>query len=195
MKKSARILAAAGSILASGSVLVAPFCSYAKTDNTATINVTIGQTLSLKINNSEEAVTTNIEMANKQLNEEKTHVLNVATNNPNGYTLTVIDQDTDNSLKRDESSSIPALSGTTLDANTASWGIKVKTPGAAGFGADYKAIPISTSDPLELYVNDGSNIETSDFNEDTTVQIGVATGDSPAGTYSDTIVYKVVGAL
>lgn len=195
MKTSKKVLAIFGAVVAGGASVVAPLASYADVDNTATITVTVNETLSMKINDSADPVTTTVSMANNALSETSQHKITVATNNPKGYTLTVIDQDTDNSLRRNDTSSIPAVSGTSLVATTAGWGFKVKEPGASSFESDYHAVPKSDATPYIIHENDGSTITTSDFSEDTYVQIGIATGSVPSGSYTDTIVYKAAGTI
>lgn len=193
MKTSKKVLAIFGAVIAGGASVVAPLASYADVNNTATITVNVNETLSMKINDSTEAVTTTVNMANNELNETSQHKITVATNNPKGYTLTLIDQDTDNSLKRDASSNIPAVSGGTLVATTPGWGFKVKAPGSDSFESNYHAVPKSSETAYTVHMNDGTGITTSSFSEDTYVQIGIATGSVPSGAYSDVIVYNASG--
>lgn len=193
MKKGTKILAMAGTVAALG-VSIIPLSSYAATTNTATITVRIGETLAMTVNGGEVPISSTVNMSANATDETIEHTINVATNNTNGYNLTVIDQDEDNTLKRDSSHYIsPITEGAALVASTPSWGYKVKT--GDSYEANYHPIP--TSDDVDgaavLRNNDGTNITTSSFNENTYVKYGIATGSSVSGEYTDTVVYTVTG--
>lgn len=189
MKKGTKILVAIGAVATLGASAI-PLGSYAETSNTATITVNIGETLAMTVNGGTSAVTNTINMSANAIDETIEHTINVATNNTNGYNLTVVDQDTDNTLKRDATHNIPAVSdNSALVATTAGWGYKVKT--GDSYEEKYHPVPASNTTPAVLRANDGTNITTSSFNENTLVKYGIATGSSVSGEYKDTVVYAV----
>lgn len=194
MKTSTKLLAVAGVVAAVGATGIS-LGSYAVEDVTsgsqdATISVKIAQTLSMTITGADGDA---VSMANNQVDESTVHTIKIATNNPDGYTLTLIDKDEDNSLKRDNTNKIPAIpsTSTNLVGTTANWGYKVQAPGASSYGNAYLAVPTSTESAALLHKNESVGIAT--FEESTYVKYGIATGTSVAGTYSDTVTYQVTG--
>ena len=114
--------------------------------------------------------------------EAMTSTVTVYTN-ASGYTLSVIDEDTDNSLKLDASNSIAAFASpaATLVGGTAGWGIK-----GGDLTTAYNGIPASDGTALTLKANGTA----SGSGDATTFTYGVATSATQkVGTYEDVIVY------
>lgn len=124
------------------------------------------------------------------IDNPKTFTTRVSTNNPAGYALSIIDEDTDNSLAHTtiDGQKIPAC--TTLDGSTSCWAVKSQYLGShTGVTAlsNYTAVPASNSTALTL-VNYTSSVAGGITNDDTKVSIGISiSGSQVAGTYQDRV--------
>lgn len=198
MNKSTKALAILGAVAVSNGAMIAPLSSYAEgdvnqSDNDAVITVHINESLSMTVTGTG----TTVSMANNAINESLEHSINVATNNPDGYVLTLVDKDEDNSLVGPTLSDattikIPAVSGTSLEATTPAWGYKVKEPGSS-YGDNWSAVPVAGS-PAIIRTQNGP-VDNSSFNETTKVKFGFASGDVASGSYTDTITYTATGNI
>jgi hypothetical protein len=198
MKKTRSSLAAAALIGGMGLVFVSPIAVSAATDSeNTTINASVDSTITL----TQSTSTVNLALSpTSGAVESQGHVsLTVDTNNATGYTLTINDQDTDNTLNQTSpAASFAASSGTAttpvaLVANT--WGYHIDSWASSGTGADatstapttvkFAAVPLSsgTADTLATTSAPGSGSKDVYFGAQAD-----ATQTSGTG-YTDTVVF------
>ncbi|MBR5620954.1 hypothetical protein IKW75_00505 [Candidatus Saccharibacteria bacterium] len=120
--------------------------------------------------------------------------ITVYTNATNGYTLTLKDGDTDNSLKQSGTGAptIPAVGtqspSNAIEAGSSAWGFTVSSQHGTPITtpAAYAAVPISTATAASISSLDSKT----DGGDQTIVEYAVSTsGDQATGVYTDTIVY------
>lgn len=110
-------------------------CSTSPCTTSIPVSVTVSDTISLSVVSGSSVsveLSPNDTWPSTTHTDKKTTTLSVATNALAGWTLSVADQDTDNSLKNGTISSIAAGSTTTgfnLAAGTPAWGIRAVTTG------------------------------------------------------------------
>ena len=175
MSKIKNVVVALGVATALG-ISTLPVATYAAS---ATKNITVKVNISSVIALSADSLSTEVSMTPNSVNTTglKTK-LTVATNNKNGYKLTVKDADNDFSMKSgDTTETIPARAGT-LSAGTAGWNIS---------GGDLDKVAASSTDQTVKTNNNAANVG---IQEDIQMTYGVATSAQQAqGTYQDIIVY------
>lgn len=165
------------SLIMGGAIVLIPLESHAED---VTVTVTVQSTISLSLSGTPSA--TNVLPNSKVEGTDSSFytLASVTTNSTAGYTLTVIDKDTDNSLKAG-SHSIPATASNSLTAGTAAWGYRV-----SGEMIFWLAMPKSD----ETAAGIASSNTYSASAQNTTIQYGVATAaGQAAGSYTDVITY------
>jgi len=164
------------SLIMGGAIVLIPLESHAED---VTVTVTVQSTISLSLSGTPSA--TNVLPNSKVEGTDSSFytLASVTTNSTAGYTLTVIDKDTDNSLKAG-SHSIPATASNSLTAGTAAWGYRVSGD------TDWLAMPKSDGTAAGI----ASSNTYSASAQNTTIQYGVATAaGQAAGSYTDVITY------
>ena len=103
-----------------GAIVLIPLESHAED---VTVTVTVQSTISLSLSGTPSATDVLPNSKVEGTDSSFYTLASVTTNSTAGYTLTVIDKDTDNSLKAG-SHSIPATASNSLTAGTAAWGYR-----------------------------------------------------------------------
>ncbi|MDO4759403.1 MAG: hypothetical protein Q4A30_01280 [Candidatus Saccharibacteria bacterium] len=193
MSKSTKIIAALGVVAGIG-VAALPLSTFAANTADVTVKVMIGEQLSLSMDlaasDTEQTMT-----ASEIKTDEMKSTAKVSTNHAAGYTLTVIDKDTNTALVNESnpSATIPAIAVEgALSSGTAAWGLQVDSayPGTTISTAQWSPIPASTS--TALVVRNSGALATAVSDEASVVKYGVSTAAGQAsGTYSDIITYTV----
>lgn len=116
--------------------------------------------------------------------------ITVYTNATSGYTLTLKDADTDNSLKQDGSGEVPtiaAVSSQGIVEGVSAWGYRVSSQhGTPVTPGDWLAVPISTDTAANISSQDSKTTN----GDQTIVDYAVSTsGDQATGIYHDVITY------
>lgn len=159
-----------------GAIVLIPLESHAED---VTVTVTVQSTISLSLSGTPSATDVLPNSKVEGTDSSFYTLASVTTNSTAGYHLTVIDKDTDNSLKAG-SHSIPATASNSLTAGTAAWGYRVSGD------TDWLAMP--KSDGYEAVIAESNTYSASAQN--TTIQYGVATAaGQAAGSYTDVITY------
>lgn len=185
-----------GSVLAVAAIMLSPIAAGAATDSKDTIiNATIGSTISMTTSGSVGiAITPNA----TGLASSASDIVNVSTNNAQGYYLTLADTDATSTLSNG-TDTIAAHNGTAAAPTTLgnnSWGFRVDN--ASGFGAGatvaqsnvadltgtWAGVPV-TGAPVTL-----KTTATTAANDATTVWYGVKADTSKSnGLYTDSVTY------
>lgn len=199
---SAIALAAVASF-SSGSVH-AVTCSTSPCQTSVDVKVTVSSYIQLEISSATPTVAN---LAPGNTNTSQTSTLTVATNDLSGYTLSTFDADSTNALSRTGGgATIPA--GTGIDSGTASaWAIKVTgVPSGTGVGtvtnraSSWTVVPAntgtvaapSTTTTLATHASPTTARTADAF----TITYGVrAAANQVAGTYTDTIYYRVAAGV
>ena len=195
MSKSTKIIAALGVIAGLG-VAALPMASYAANTGDVKVQIEVGSTISMTIDNT-DASTTPVNktkaMNNNETDSSLTAAIRVTTNSSDGYILEVKDKAGDGAALAAETSgntdSIPAFSTkqTTLSSANAGWGMQAANTNANATVADafsggYGGV--TNSDQTVVTVTGTAD------NDLTTVTYGIATkSDQVADTYSNIITY------
>lgn len=163
-------------LIMGGAIVLIPLESHAED---VTVTVTVQSTISLSLSGTPSATDVLPNSKVEGTDSSFYTLASVTTNSTAGYTLTVIDKDTDNSLKAG-SHSIPATASNSLTAGTAAWGYRVSGD------TDWLAMP--KSDGYDAPIAESNTYSASAQN--TTIQYGVATAaGQAAGSYTDVITY------
>ena len=153
-----------------------PIATFAASDTqSVVVKVNVKSVIALAADSNSTEVTMTPSSVNTTGLKTK---LTVATNNKNGYKLTVKDADSTTAMtSTDTTETIPAVGGT-LTAGTAGWNLS---------GGDLTKVAVTTSDQI---VKTNTNAAHTGIQEDIQMTYDVATGAAQAqGTYQDTIVY------
>ena len=175
MSKIKKMVVGLGLTTALG-IATLPIATFAASDiSSVTVKVNVNSVIALSADSNSTEVTMNPSSVNTTALKTK---LTVATNNKNGYKLTVKDADSTTAMTSgDTTETIPAVSGT-LTAGTAGWNIS---------GGDLNKAAVTTSDQT---VKTNPNTMHTGIQEDVQMTYGVATAAAQAqGTYQDVIVY------
>ena len=176
MSKINRIVATLGIATALG-IAAMPIATYAAATDTKniTVKVNVASVIALSADSLSTEVTMNPNNVNTTGLKTK---LTVATNNKNGYKLTVKDVDSTTAMtSNDTIETIPALAGN-LTAGTAGWNLS---------GGDLNKVAIAATDQT---VKTNPNTAHVGIQEDIDMTYGVATSAAQAqGTYQDVIIY------
>ena len=176
MSKINRIVATLGITAALGIASI-PIATYAAATDSknVTVKVNVASVIALSADNASTEITMNPNNVNTTGLKTK---LTVATNNKNGYKLTVKDVDSTTAMtSTDTTETIPATAGV-LTAGTAGWNIS---------GGDLNKVAVTTADQV---VKTNPNTAHVGIQEDIDMVYGVATSAAQAqGTYQDVIIY------
>ena len=176
MSKINRIVATLGIAAALG-IASMPIATYAAATDSknVTVKVNVASVIALSADSTSTEITMNPNNVNTTGLKTK---LTVATNNKNGYKLTVKDVDSTTAMtSADTTETIPATAGV-LTAGTAGWNIS---------GGDLNKVTVTTADQV---VKTNPNTAHVGIQEDIDMVYGVATSAAQAqGTYQDVIIY------
>lgn len=163
--------------------------SHAATSTNIDVTCNIAANLSMQASNDINLPN----LAPQTFYKQNTDV-NVVTNSPYGYTLSISmsrnDASKNNSLNLDATNKIPSLSQTTSEANfpkeTGGWGFSL--------GSDsYSPLPTVSGDTYSSKLLKRTNSKTSTDGDDTTVTMGIMPGKSVSGgTYSNIVTFSAV---
>ena len=176
MSQINRIVATLGITTALG-IASMPIATYAAATDSknVTVKVNVASVIALSADSASTEITMNPNNVNTTGLKTK---LTVATNNKNGYKLTVKDVDSTTAMtSADTTETIPATAGV-LTAGTAGWNIS---------GGDLNKVAVTTADQV---VKTNPNTAHVGIQEDIDMVYGVATSAAQAqGTYQDVIIY------
>ena len=189
VKNTIKVLGVAAAL----GVAAMPLCSYADSiSGKVQIDVTLPGSISLKLDDHAvsgsgviSTTSASVEAMSADLTSMSTSA-KVSLNQAGGsYTLTLIDEDNDTSLKHATLNDKIDTAAGTPTAGTASWAVSIDG------GTNWIAMVPQSGTPIEVASKTAASGAV--FNDDETViKYGVATsGAIAAGTYSDTVVYTV----
>lgn len=166
--------------------LVSTSAAGTKTTTCDSRNVVIddntGEVTSDSCTGDEQSVSTTILPSSADTTSMTTNIY-VTTNSADGYSLTVIDSDTNNSLQNLAGDTISAISSLPAGGTNPGWAI------SSDNGTSWQAVPVSTASALVIK-NYSPSPKALANDDQSTIRYGVAASETQAtGTYTDTITY------